>query len=81
MESSAKVSKALRDLEWERDFFCSRAGGTFLGAGMASPLNKHNAVGKSASKKDGDDLVGTPGVDDSESGSSCMPRANNSASS
>ena len=81
MESFARVSKALRDLECERDFCCNRAGGIFFAEEIASSLDKHSAVGKPDSKRDGDDLVETPGVDESESGSSGMPRANNSASS
>lgn len=81
MESFAKVSKALRDLECERDLWFSRAGGIFFTAEIASSLDKHSAVGKPDSKKDGDDFVETPGVDESESGSSGMLRANNSASS
>lgn len=78
-ESFAKVSKAFRDLECARDFCCDRAGGDFLGAVVSCP-DKHSAVGKPGSK-DGDDFVETPGVDGSESGSSCTLRANNSASS
>ena len=77
----AKVSKALRDLECERDLCCSRAGGIFFTVETTSSLDKHSAVGKPDSKKDGDDFVETPGVDESESGSSGVPRANSSASS
>ena len=81
MESFTKLSKALRDLECERDFCCNRAGGAFFAAEMLLSLDKHSAVGKPDNKKDGDGLVETPGVDDSESESSWMPRAYNSASS
>ena len=77
-ESFAKVSKAFRDLEYARDFCCDCAG-DFLGA-VVFPPDKHSAVGKPGSK-DGDSFVETPGIDGSESGSSCTLRANNSASS
>lgn len=81
IESFAKVSRALRDLECERDFCCNRAGGAIFTVDIVSSLDKHSAVGKPDSKKDGDDLLEAPGVDDSESESSWTPRANNSASS
>ena len=81
MESFAEVSKALRDLECERVLCCNRVGGTFFTVNIVSSLDKHSAVGNPDSKKDGDGLVETPGVDDSESESSWMPRAYSSASS
>ena len=81
MESFAKVSKALRDLECERDFCCNRAGGAFFAGETSSSLDKHSAVEKPDSRKDGDGLVETPGVDDSDSESSWTLRAYNSASS
>ena len=81
MELFAKVSKALRDLECERDFCCNRVGGAFFEREMVSSLDKHSAVGKPDNKKDGDGLVETPGVDDSESESPWIPRAYSSASS
>lgn len=80
-EGFARVSRALRDLECVRDLCCNRAGGCFLTAETTSSLDKHSAVGKPDSNKDGDGLVEAPGVDDSESGPSCMLRTNNSASS
>ena len=81
MESFANVSKALRDLECERDFCRNRAGGASFAAEMLSSLDKHSAVWKPDNKKDGDCLVETRGVDDSESESSWTLRAYNSASS
>jgi hypothetical protein len=81
MEPFAKVSKALRDLECDRNLCCNRARGIVFAVEKISSLDKHSVVGKPDNKKDGDDFVETPGVDESESGSSCTPRANKSASS
>lgn len=69
MESFTKVSKAPRDLECVRVLFCDRAGGEFF-TEVTSSLDTHSAVGKPDGKKGDDDFVETPGVDDSESGSS-----------
>lgn len=70
MESFARVYNELRDLECERDFWCNRAGGMFCTREIISPLDKHSAVGKAESRKDGDDFAEAPGVDELESESS-----------
>ena len=83
MKSLANVSNALRDLECGRDPCCDRVEWDLFARGIASPFDKHSAVGKPDNKRDGDGFVEVPGVEESEqvSGSSWKLRAKSSASS
>jgi hypothetical protein len=74
MKSSADVSRALRDLEWESVLCCNQARRGFSVASIASSFDKHNADGKPDISRGGDGFVEMAGVDksESESGSSCV---------